>query len=253
MLPTDNDVVGRVGNPVETNAGDQLRHAVGSGNEVAVSVRAKQRHAADIAVGQQDSELLRGLRLDLAPCRHAAVGALNQLAGCYRIALRVEHILAQEHLMGGMRGVGLVLVDIGGRGVDRPDVVSGAEHPILARSNSGAGQHHEVGLAALDIERIIGLQRNEHRAAAALVHQVKAVVEELAKQREPGIERRRQTLIRRHRRQVNVVAIHCDAERLEGRIAHATRSHQDQLRSASWAATAASRAAITVRVERGRR
>ena len=123
-----------------------------------------------------------------------------------------------------MRGVGLVLVDIGGRGVDRPDVVSGAEHAILAGSNSGAGQHHEIGLAAHDIERIIGLQRNEHRAAAALVDQVEAVIEELAEQGKPRIERGRKPFIRRDVGQMDVVAIHCDAERLEGRIAHAARS-----------------------------
>ena len=63
------------------------------------------------------------LGLDLAPGRHAAIGAFDQLAGRDRIAGGVEHILAQEHLVRGMRGVGLVLVDIGGRGVDRPDIV----------------------------------------------------------------------------------------------------------------------------------
>ena len=63
--------------------------------------------------------IVRGLRLDLAPGRHAAVGALDQLAGRDRIAGGVEHVLAQEHLVRRMRGVGLVLVDEGGRRVDR--------------------------------------------------------------------------------------------------------------------------------------
>ena len=76
-----------------------------------------------------------------------------------------------------------------GRGVHRPDVVGRAHDAVRARRDRGAGQHHEVGVAARDIERIVRLQRNEDRAAAALVHEVEAVIEELAEQREPGVER----------------------------------------------------------------
>ena len=53
-----------------------------------------------------------------------------------------------------------------------------------------------------------------------LFDEVEAVVEELAEQREPGVERRRQALVRRDVGQVDVVAVHCDAERLERGIAH---------------------------------
>ena len=65
---------------------DQLREAVGAANELAVGVGRQQRHVADIAVGQLDAEHIRGLGLELAPGRHAAIGAFDQLTGCDRIA-----------------------------------------------------------------------------------------------------------------------------------------------------------------------
>ena len=49
--------------------------------------------------------------------------ALDELARGDRIAGSVEHVLPQEHLMRRMRRIGLVLVDVGGRGVDRTDIV----------------------------------------------------------------------------------------------------------------------------------
>ena len=45
-------------------------------------------------------------------------------------------------------------------------------------------------------ERIVRLERNKDRAVATLLHQVEAVVEELPKEREPGVKRRRQALVR---------------------------------------------------------
>ncbi len=100
-----------------------------------------------------------------------------------------------------VRGVGLVLVDEGGRGVDRTvSVVGACPHARQSGARpgeSGAGQHHEIRLAAGNIERIVRHQWNEHGAVAALVHEIEAVIEELAEQREPGIERRRQAFVRR--------------------------------------------------------
>ena len=46
-------------------------------------------------------------------------------------------------------------------------------------------------------QRIVRLQRDEHRAAAALGDQIEAVIEELAEEREPGVEAGRQALVRR--------------------------------------------------------
>ena len=69
--------------------------------------------------------------------------------------------------------------------------------PSAPGRDGGARQHHEVGVAARDVERIVRLQRNEDGAAAALVDQVEAVIEELAEQREPRVERCRQAFVGR--------------------------------------------------------
>ena len=115
------------------------------------------------------------------------------------------------------------------------------------------GQHHEVGVAALDIERIVRLQRNEHGAAAALVDEVEAVIEELAEQREPRVERRREAFVRRDVGQMDVVALHFDAERLERGIAHDARSLQIRYGERVGRDARSSRASIAVRVAGGRR
>ena len=85
---------------------------------------------------------------------------------------------------------------------------------IVTQDAVGAGlvggprQHHELQLGrqlvagarsavrAESDERIVRLQRDEHRAAAALLHQVEAVIEELAEEYEPQVERRRQARVR---------------------------------------------------------
>ena len=68
----------------------------------------------------------------------------------------------------------MVLVDERGRRVGRRVAVG-----------RGARQHHEVGGAGRVVKRIIRQEWDEHRAAAALVHKVEAVIEELPEQREP--------------------------------------------------------------------
>ncbi len=62
-----------------------------------------------------------------------------------------------------------------------------------------------------DVERIIRLQRDQHRAVAALVDEIEAVIEELAEQCEPGVERSRQTFVGRNVGEVDVVTIQLDA------------------------------------------
>ena len=106
-----------------------------------------------------------------------------------------------------MRGVGLVLIDIGSGGVYRTVGVVGAfvdtdGGRIVAENAVGAGagrrragQHHEIGLATVHIERIVRQQRDEHRAVSALGDEVEAVVEELAEQGEPGVEWSRKPLV----------------------------------------------------------
>ena len=80
-IALNNDIVGGVGHAVGTDSGDQLREAVGAGNEVAVGVGPEQRHAADVGVGELDAQNVCRLGLDLAPVGHAAVGPLDELAG----------------------------------------------------------------------------------------------------------------------------------------------------------------------------
>ena len=98
--------------------------------------------------------------------------------------------------MRGMRGVGLVLVDKRGRGVDRAAIIEAlvdthgsgivAEETIGAGRQRRAGQHHEVGCARLCAEqRIVRLKRDEDRPVAAFVHQVETMIEELAEEGEP--------------------------------------------------------------------
>ena len=118
--------------------------------------------------------------------------AVQQIARRNRLAID-QLIFPQEHLMRRMRGIGLVLIDEG------RDLV----HRLAILGQRGPRHHHEVGVRPRDIERIIGLQRDIDRPEAALLNQIKAVVEELAKDRHPRVEGGRQTLIRRHVRHDN--------------------------------------------------
>ncbi|MNF49993.1 hypothetical protein D3C84_312780 [compost metagenome] len=98
-----------------------------------------------------------------------------------------------------MRAVGLVLVDERRGGVAvLVNVVGGAEHAIRPRLVGGAGEHHEVGRAARHEQRVIRLQRDEHRAATTLGHQIQAMVEELAEEGHPRVERCGKAFVRRH-------------------------------------------------------
>ncbi|OGB18873.1 MAG: hypothetical protein A3B67_15700 [Burkholderiales bacterium RIFCSPHIGHO2_02_FULL_66_10] len=194
-----------------------LRETVGPADEHAVLVGGQQRHAEDVGIGEVDAQDVARLRLHHRPGRHAtkhhvvrgAVDAVktqvpvdDQAAGGLRFAVGVEFVGAQEHLVRRVRAVGLVLVDErrGGVGVF-VDVVGRAQGAIRTGQIGGAGHHHEVGAATLDIQRVIGLQRDEHRAAAALGHQGKTVVKKLAEEGHPSIEGRRQALVGRGVRQ----------------------------------------------------
>ena len=189
-----------------------LREAVRALDEVAIGIGREQRHVVEVRVREIDAEQIARLRLDHRPGGHAAdldvvssaefsVGAQvaigDQPAGGDRIAGGVELIGAQEHLVRGMRRVGLVLIDERrGCVLVLVDVVGGAEDAVGAGQVGGPGQHHEVGRAAWDEQRIVRLQRDEDRAAAALGDEIEAVIEELAEERHPGVEAGGQTLVR---------------------------------------------------------
>ena len=65
---------------------------------------------------------------------------------------------------------------------------------VLLQGQLIAGSGDAVG--AMRHQRIIGVQRDVDRAVAALVDEVEAVIEELAKERHPGIERGRKAFVR---------------------------------------------------------
>ena len=130
-------------------AGDRI------GNEIAIRIGRKQREVADVIVGEINAQDSARLLLDLAPRRQAAIGAVEQFARRVRPAVCTERILAQEHLVRWVRGVGLVLIDERRRDVDRLHIVRGAPKAVLAGARRCAGQNHEVGVAVGIVERIV--------------------------------------------------------------------------------------------------
>ena len=202
--------LGRVGRKVRVGH-HELRHAVRTGDEVAVDVSREQRAIGHIAVIQLDAQQVGSLCLDVAPSGHATAVAMQQVAVGNRAAVGVQLVFTQEHLMRGMRGIGLVLVDPRRRLVEViPHVVSGAQNTVRAGLVGGAGQHHEVGWRAFDIERVIGHQRDIDGAASAFADKVETVVEELTKQGHPRVVGSRQTFVGCHINDPQVVAIHFD-------------------------------------------
>ncbi|ELS27858.1 hypothetical protein ppKF707_1061 [Metapseudomonas furukawaii] len=149
--------------PAVAIAHHHLRIAIGALDEVAVRVRGQQRDIAHIGIGQVDAENVARLGLDGGPGGHAAQvrvvprteGAVvteiaigDQLAGGHR-AIGGGDVGAQEHLVGRVRAVGLVLVDEGRGGVGvLMDIVGSAQHTIRPRLVGGASQHQEVGGAS---------------------------------------------------------------------------------------------------------
>ena len=98
-------------------------------------------------------------------------------------ALTRRHLVgAQEDLMGRMRGVGLVLVDEG-RGVVGRRWTSSAvpSTPSVPASTVARVSTMKLvcGVARI-VQRVVRLQRDENGAAAALVDEIEAVIEELA-------------------------------------------------------------------------
>ena len=197
---------------------DQHGETVLATDELTVLVGGQQRHVGHIGIGEVDAEHLARLRLDIGPGGQAAVGPVEQMPGGHRLAVD-HHVLAQENLVRGVRGVGLVLVDEGGGLVDMlAHVVGRAEDAIRPRLVGGAGENHEVAVRALNIQRVIRLQRDIHGAAAALVDQIQAMVEELAEQAHPGVERRAQAFVRRHVGHLHAAVVHDDAHIVQQRI-----------------------------------
>ena len=208
----------------------QLRESVGARLEVPVRIGEDQWHIEHVPVEEPDSELGRRLGLDLGPvadvadliagdagAARRAESAVEHFAVLHRLSAN-HHVLAQEHLMGRMRGVGLVLIDPRRRLIDAVVNVVGRSHDaVRTRQHRCAGHHHEVGRAARDEQRIVRLQRHDHVAVAALVHEVEAVIEELAEEREHQIERRREPEVGRDVRDEQRAGIRVGNRREAGR------------------------------------
>jgi hypothetical protein len=134
----------------------------------------------------------------------------DQLAGGERRQMlrrktRVHHthfVGAQEHLVRGVGRVGLVLIDERRGRVGRLErIVGGIENAIRAGGmhRRRARQDHEiVGAGGPVVQRVIRHQRDEHHLRGALGDEVQPMVEELPKERHPGIERHGQAEIRLH-------------------------------------------------------
>ena len=75
--------------------------------------------------------------------------------------------------MGGMGGVGLVLVNPGGRSID-------------PRDGGSPTEGHEIGGATRYIKRVVRFEGHVDGALAALADEVEAMVEELTKDRHPA-------------------------------------------------------------------
>ncbi|MNX92507.1 hypothetical protein D3C86_1246540 [compost metagenome] len=133
------DVISRPGDAVSTvtDANHHLRHAVRPADEVAVRIGCQQWHVVHIGVGQVDAQNVTGLGLDHCPGRHAAIFAAgNQAPRGNRVTCRVEDVLTQEHLMRGVRAVGLALVDERRGGVGLA-IISRADYAVRASGTHG--------------------------------------------------------------------------------------------------------------------
>ena len=170
----------------------ELGISIGSALEAPIRVDLEQGNVGHIGIGQVDPEQVPRLRLDLSPRCQAAVVALEESPGGDRTAGPIRRVFAQEDLVRGMRGVCLVLIDERCRLIDVfVDIVGRFEHPIRPGLIGRPRQHHEVGPAAVLVKWVVGLQRDGHRSAPALVDEIQSMIEELTEECEPLIERRR--------------------------------------------------------------
>jgi len=200
-----------------------LRQPVGAGEEVPVWVGGQHRDVEHVRIGEQQAELLARLCLYVCPGADAAFSvcsdrAAEKPAGRDRAVISVaEHairprhsvVLAKEHLVRRVRGVGLALVDpwrVGVGGV--LDIVRSSHGSVRTRLVLRACEDHEC-LARWDLvtsvrfairpdgaQRVVSLQRDEH-SGAALHGLVNAVVKELPKDRKQGVVWRREPEVRR--------------------------------------------------------
>ena len=182
----------------------ELRVAVRTGDEAPVGVGRQQRDGLHVEVVQLDAQQLTALLLDVCPGRQAValavvvdVDAVEQLAGRDGAVGR-RLVLAQECLVRRVGGVGLVLVHEWRGAVLVLHDAAGVD--VLRRPRD----HDEVRGRGGVVQRVVGLERDDDGAVAALGDQVQTVVEELSEEREPRVERRREALVRGDVRDVDL-------------------------------------------------
>ena len=191
---------------------DDLRVTVRARDEFAILIGQQQRHVVDIEVSQDDAQhfeacAFTSAQLPIAPATEPlAVLPSSILPVLTALTSRILHVFAQEHLVRGMRGIGLVLVDERGRGVfvlrhavDHGDRRACQRHEIGAVVGGIRRPSSPMPSSALTmpsgpkiIQRVVRLQRDVHGAVAALGDEIEAMIEELAEEGHPGIEARRQ-------------------------------------------------------------
>ena len=199
----------------------QLRQAaLGSRNEGSILVGKDEGLVGAVEVVEADTELQEGLCLDGVPGREPAVVCrvhdpvvaepVEERARGLEAALRgrvgrglgrgarVELVLSQQDLSGGVARVGLLLVDVVGGAVERRGaVVCRAQEPVRTGVAARAGHHLEVlGSGGVIVERVVGGERHDDHAVSALLDEVEAVVEELTEEGDERVRGRGQTLVR---------------------------------------------------------
>ena len=249
----------------ETGCRHVLRQpSSGSGDELPVRVSCDHRDVRHVPVEEPEPEQARRLVLDRSPGGHtrapvrgvevcqASSQTAEELARRDGVSGGVVLVLPKEHLVGGVRGVRLALVDPGRvRVVGVLDVVGGAQDAVRTGLVLRPGQHHEpqvraqvVGVAEDVVrprdQRVVGVERHEDRATA-LDGLVDPVVEELAEEGEEGVVRRREADVRRD------VG---DVQGLERR--HAARGNLDDRRGCSrrWVRRAREQARVALGPDR---
>ena len=166
---------------------DQLRLAVGIGNEAAIGIDKDLRQVQNVQVGQRDADALC-IDLDVEPGRQPAgdgalvrrAGVLEQPAGGHAIGV----VLAQQDRHHRVRAVGRPQIDERRHRVGVDAIAIGGDAVDV-----GARKHHEVRRCTCPVQRVPGKQRHVDDAVVALLYQVQVVSEELAEHREETARR----------------------------------------------------------------
>ena len=193
----------------------------GTRDELAVEVGGHHGHVGTIKIVKVHTPFCEDVCLSGIPGRHATViGGVDQPIGAptvHELATVLENsvydvVVAEDHLAGGVRAIGLLLINVRRSRVDetRPGYTFGAV------GLAGAGHDHEVvgGITGLSggprmgrkatvsrrnraaIERIVLLQRHVDRAVPTLVYEVKTMIKKLTKEGDERVIGRREAFVR---------------------------------------------------------